>query len=79
MVAHYSFTEVWEYTDVAIPIELVPQTSLNHLKSRFGPVRIIKTGYHDATSGSYYRIAIHHNGATRQLHYDDEGNFLRMK
>lgn len=79
MVAHYSFTEAWEYTNVAIPLKLVPRTSVNHLKSRYGAAPIIKTEYHDASDGSYYRIVINLNGSYRELHYDDKGNFLRIK
>ncbi|MEZ4776455.1 MAG: hypothetical protein R3D00_24985 [Bacteroidia bacterium] len=77
MTAHYSFSEVWERTDIEVPLNMMPAESMAHFRKNFPGATLLKTGYLDAPEARYYKIDISIDGRRRQLRYDDKGVFIK--
>ena len=75
--AHYSGTGTWSFTEISVPENRMPPRSIEHCRSQYPGASILRTGYHDEEDNRFYHIEISLNGSTRQLRYDDDGNFIR--
>lgn len=74
--AHYNGIGSWQYTDIEVSKNDLPETALDHYEGTYRQFPIASMGFHDATSGSYYFIEIFRGGVKRKLKYDEEGNFI---
>lgn len=78
MIAFFSDEGFWTSTRISIPEEQIPPSAMQHYRDTYSAYRISETVYHDATGNSYYCIFITRGASERELHYTDEGNFIRV-
>ena len=79
MQARYNLSEVWQYTDIIIPREMVPAAVLDHINDTYGSPAILGMGYHDSPAQRYFILEARVNQKRVMLKYDDDGNFLGME
>jgi len=77
MLAFFSPNGEWESTRISIPESQVPKPALLHYEKNYTRFRITNTFYHDATGNSYYCIFVSQGSAKRELHYTDNGEFIK--
>ncbi|MEZ4825172.1 MAG: hypothetical protein R3C61_02590 [Bacteroidia bacterium] len=77
MIARYSLAEVWLQTDIEVPLNLIPEDAMSHLRKNFPQATIVKTGYLDAPQSRFFKIDILQDGRRRQLRYNDQGEFIQ--
>ncbi|MDW3645592.1 MAG: PepSY-like domain-containing protein [Bacteroidia bacterium] len=77
MTAFFSEEGDWMSTRISIPESQVPSDAMRHYRDNYPGFRITETVFHDATGDSYYCIFVIGRSSERELHYDDNGNFIR--
>ncbi|MDX2246089.1 MAG: hypothetical protein SF052_04905 [Bacteroidia bacterium] len=77
MIARYAISEIWEHTDIEVPVDMMPAQTMDHFRKNFPGATQVKTGYHDSPEARYYKIDMVIDGKRRQLRYDDNGDFIR--
>lgn len=77
MIAFFSQEGEWESTRISIPEEQVPKPAMLHYEDSYPNYQITETVYHDAIGNSYYCLFVARGAAERELHYTDEGDFIR--
>lgn len=79
MKAYFSEEGEWQSTMINIPRSQVPKDAIYHYEDNYPRYRITDTAYHDEFGNSYYCLFVNSSSNNRkELHYDDDGNFIRV-
>lgn len=74
--AIYTDKGEWLYTDMEVPLDLVPAKIMDHYRANYGRYPLVRADFHDEVGNNFFKLEINRQGYGRWLKYDADGNFI---